>query len=142
MRCFVGLQPSRKASHRLPLGCKGIDQRILVRIAQRHAADQHFVVSRANVRQHDAREAIPCGLRASVQATGAGCDHHVLQEHAVVEQRAASHDFIDREHQAHGRIEETVILLMLQVHLVFIALSYAKHAVQAKAARTAAVDVP
>ncbi len=68
-------------------------------------------------------------------------DHDVLQEHAVVDQRASSHDLVHGEHQPHGRIEEAVVALVLGVHLVLVALGDAEQAIQAPAVFAPAVYV-
>ena len=81
------------------------------------------------------------GLRASVQATGSGCHHQTLQEHAVIEQTAAAHDLVKCEDQAHRCPKKSVVLLVLQMHFVFVALAYSQYTIQAKATLTASVNI-
>ncbi len=76
---------------------------------------------------------VPRRLRASVQATGARGQHDGLQEHAIVDQRARAHDAIDREDQAHRRVEEAEIAPMLRMHLVLVALVDAQQTIQVPA---------
>ena len=113
MKGTDSIEPMREVLRRHPCGLKGVDQGRLVGIAQRHAANEHFVLTRAHQWQDNFGKTVPGRLRASVQATRSGCHHEALQEHAVVEQTASAHDFLDGEHQAHGRIEEFVIALVL-----------------------------
>ena len=107
----------------------------------RHAAHQHFIRAGADVRQDDLFKAVPGGLRAGVQATGARRNHDALHEHAVVDQRTASHHPVQREHEAHRRIEEAEVPVVLGMHLVLVALGDAQEAVQAPAVLAPAVQV-
>ena len=85
-------------------------------MAQRHAADEHLAVGRADVLHDDAVEAHERRLRAGVQAAAARRHHHALQEHAVVQPAALAQAAVDGEHQAHRRIEEVVVAAVLAVH--------------------------
>ena len=76
-----------------------------------------------------------------MQTTGPGCHHQTLQEHAVIEQTAAAHDFVEGEDQAHRCPKKSEVLLALQMHFFFIALAYSQHTVQTKATLTASVDI-
>ena len=105
---------------------EGVDRRIGVGITERHAADQHFALARADVRKDDAGEAIPRCLRAGVETTAPRGHHDVLQKRAVIHQRAAPHDLVDGEHQADRRIKETEVALMLRVHFVLVGLADAQ----------------
>ena len=102
---------------------KGIDLVRFVGPSERQATHQHLAFTRTDVRQDDAVEVIPSSLWASVQTTRARCQHDVLHKHAVIEHRASTHDGVQSEHHANRRVEEFVIALVLQMHLVFVALA-------------------
>jgi hypothetical protein len=78
---------------------------------------------------------------ARVQAEGARRQHQRLQEHAVVDQRAAAHDAVDGEHEADRRVEKAVVPLSLRMHLVLLAFADSKVTVQGPAVVTSPIDV-
>ena len=62
-------QPGGELGCRHTGGAEGVDGIGRVGIAQRHAEHHHFVVTRADVGQHEAGKTVPCGLRTGVQPT-------------------------------------------------------------------------
>ena len=92
------------------------------------------------MRQNNAGKPVPRSLRAGVQTHASGGQHQCLQKHTVIHQRAATHHFVQREHQADWRIKKPVIALVLRVHFVFVTFGDAEQAIKAPAVFAASVD--
>ncbi len=76
-----------------------------------------------------------------MQALGAGRDHQVLEEHAVVQPAALAQDPVDGEDEAHGRTEEAVVPGVLGFHPVLVPLGDAQEGVEIEAHLPAAFQV-
>ena len=68
---FPSFHPAGEVGYRNAGSVEGVDRRVRVGVAKRHAADQHLFGPCPDVGQDELRKAVPRGLRAGMQAARA-----------------------------------------------------------------------
>src|SRR5262249_55670385 len=110
IRIYKGLSGllanARILGERRPLAVERIDGCRLVRMADRHAAEDHLVLRHGEVFADHAVPHRPGLLRTGVQPVLAREQHDVLEKHPEIRPLALLHLAVDREDEAHGRAEE------------------------------------
>ena len=118
---------------RRAVGDEPVFRRIGVGVPERHRADHALVGRERQLALDHAVELQERRLRAGVEAAGARRDHHVLQEHPVVEPASPLEIAVDREDQPDRRVEEEVVAPVLAVHAGLVAAVDAEEPVQVPA---------
>ena len=88
---------------------------VVVGMAKRHAADQFSAVGDVEQVPDNVGVLGEGGLRAGLEPVAAGCEHHVLDEHAHVHPRAFLEDGVDEKEHHHRRAEAVVVFHPLRL---------------------------
>src|SRR5262245_59745450 len=94
----------------------------LVGVAERHAADDDLALRDAELLPQDRRHVGERGLGTGVEAAAARSDHQRTEENAEVEPAPDLEILVQREDEAHGRVEEVVVAAVLTRRALEVAL--------------------
>ena len=114
---------------------------VVVGMAKRHAADQSSAVGDVEQVPDNVGVLGEGGLRAGLEPVAAGCEHHVLDEHADVHPRAFLKGGVDEKEQHHRRAEAVVVFHPLRLSRLDVVAIDAERGVERMAAGTFAGDV-
>ena len=114
---------------------------VVVGMAKRHAADQFSAVGDVEQVPDNVGVLGEGGLRAGLEPVAAGCEHHVLDEHAHVHPRAFLEDGVDEKEQHHRRAEAVVVFHPLRLSRLDVVALDAQRGVERMAAGAFSGDV-
>lgn len=114
---------------------------VVVGLAKRHAADQFSAVGDVEQVSDNVGVLGEGGLWAGLEPVAAGCEHHVLDEHADVHPRAFLEDGVDEKEQHHRRAEAVVVFHPLRFSRLDVVALDAQRGVERMAAGAFAGDV-